>query len=557
MGPEKFIREMPVWILRKEAEEEEAKLFWASRTTRWNKKLIPFAYNRMQHEIEQNLGRNNIILKYRQGGTTTWAIIRRLFLAAILEPGTSSLLISQTKAYGVKHFEILKRAFRYFAEQDPFDRSQNGAADSLKQHLLHVQYSPRHELVFDQLDSRILVDTAENEEVGQGLPGVNHLVATEIARWPRSPEETMANVSESVSPNGTRDLESTANQMGGYFFEEYMRAKERKSVYKAHFYAWPYAEEYTLRKPKQRGRYISTFQDMTEEERAVKDLFQLTLGQVAWRRKKIITLRHNFYEKYPENDTTCFLVSGNQFFDKVSLRERLYYVKAHVRPLIEYQTAGPGGYYRIWQRPIKGRPYILYADVAMGMEVSNQDTDWSYFTVVDQATGEQVAAYRTKLPPEDFAYHVYNAATHYYGALVGVERNPGGGGYSVIITLRDRLGYGNIYEHEEYDQTSGKLSKKHKGLPMTSVTRPIALNFFAEAIRMRAYLVNDMTMLEECLTFVHNAKKRGRPEAAEGCHDDAVMAAAGAEYIRQLQLGWSPTGVKETYNHQAEEEEVA
>src|ERR1039458_7889885 len=100
---------------------------------------------------------------------TTFFINRRLFLPAILDPGSGGLLISQTHGYAAQHFRILQRAYRYVGVVDPIDYEKNLLSRQLKENLLHLRYSNRKELIFDQIDSSILVESAEVEEAGQGI----------------------------------------------------------------------------------------------------------------------------------------------------------------------------------------------------------------------------------------------------------------------------------------------------------------------------------------------------------------------------------------------------
>ena len=52
------------------------------------------------------------------------------------------------------------------------------------------------------------------------------------------------------------------------------------------------------------------------------------------------------------------------------------------------------------------------------------------------------------------------------------------------------------------------------------------LTALQEHLRDNAHLLKSETLLDEMRTFVYN--KRGREEADAGCHDDRVLAAAGA-----------------------------
>jgi hypothetical protein len=137
------------WILRKNPEEGETYIL-PSDSELWNRRLVPFVHNRIQRDLDENIivagSKRNIMLKPRQAGYTTWSIIMRLLRPAILEPGSGCMLISQNSEYAAAHFDILKRAWRYFFVADPPNR---------------------RELIFDQLDSRVRCASADVESLSR------------------------------------------------------------------------------------------------------------------------------------------------------------------------------------------------------------------------------------------------------------------------------------------------------------------------------------------------------------------------------------------------------
>src|ERR1700756_3355229 len=135
-GPEEFMFRF-CWIQRKQPEKGEREIL-PSESAFWNRNLIPFYLNTIQRDIESKLGQRNIFLKPRQGGYTTYMIIRRLFLPCILNPGTNGLLISQKSKAASDHFRILRRCFNLFGVHDPYNKQSNIAARELHRHLLHT-----------------------------------------------------------------------------------------------------------------------------------------------------------------------------------------------------------------------------------------------------------------------------------------------------------------------------------------------------------------------------------------------------------------------------------
>lgn len=519
-------------------------------------RLVPFIPHRIQVDLQDKAGPSgrNIVLKPRQIGSTTWHILCRLFIPAITQPGSSGLLISQTKAYGAQHFRILQRALKNFGRMAKWIVQEDigdEVINDFQQHLLHTQYSARHEILFDFLDSKVIVDSAENENAGTGLT-IQHLVGTEVAYWPGDPETLLAQAKETVPKSGSVDLESTPNGMGGYFFEEWQRAKNKGAEFIGHFYPWWWQEEYQESKPAD----SSTMTD--EEEKMVKE-FSWTMKQLAWRRGKQISLRGRFVEKYPEDATTCFLTSGDLFMDKDALRAiKLRVMGEH--PLDSYHD----GQLLIYKRRIKGRRYVIGADAAEGNLVSTDNPDFNAAVVLDVDTGEEVACYKSRVPPEEFAVDLTDLGTMYNMALVAVERNGPGG--TVNITLQRQCLYGNIYMHREWWK-EGKKIILQPGWPTNLRFRPIALNKLAAMVRDAPELWHSERFIDEALTFIMapTAKKQlggGRkPQGAPGCHDDTVMARSVAAIVRLILLGYFDTieSPSEGYGDTGEEsaEEVA
>lgn len=492
---------------------------------------VPFEWNRAQQKLAATVGQNNIVLKFRQGGFTTWFLLCRLWLPMILVPGTFSLLVSQDDKTAQQHFEILRRAQDSFGAGGPM-------AGWFQRGLLKPRYLNRGELVYPALDSRILARSAGNPEVGQGLPGVRHLLCTEVSRWPHNPEETMSNLAECVTPNGTRDEEWTANGWGGYAFDTFMAAysNPETSAYRAHFFPWPVHEEYSIEDPAEQARYVPEGSLYSDEEKGLMEKFQLQRGQIAWRRKKIAEIaggERQFREKYPEDPFSAFLLSGTGFFDAEILRRRALEVEIERKEHVVNPFAD--GAFVIFRRPLSACRYVLHADVAWGRTEKTRDPDWSAFTVLKIDTGEQVASFRAHLPPETFAAAIREAAELYCDALVSVERNPGGGGESVLLFLTREFGYANVYQHREWDKERRNVLES-PGLPMNATIRRLALDRLNYELRTSPQSFHDPILLNEAATFTRNTK--GKLEAATGCHDDSVLAAAGAHLVRWVALGY-------------------
>lgn len=533
----RYLVKQLLFILRKNPEPDTVQNLPSEH---WNRRLVPFRFNRIQRDLDERMKLKNICNKPRQAGYTTFFINTRLYLPALLEPGTGGLLISQNHHYATMHFSILKRAHRYVGCIDPWDNEANVLHRQLLQHLLHTSSSTKKELIFDQIDSRIVIDSAEIEEVGQGMT-LHHLVCTEVARWPGNPEATMANVKEALAAGGTHDIESTPNGMGGYYFDEWKRAEEggRDVEFQAHFHPWFWHDEYRITED------ILTEEELTEEEKRKQQLFNLDLEQMTWRRKKMVSLRHEFKEKYPEDSTTCFLTSGRLFFDQEVLAARIAELHAYKPMAIERN-----GEVIVFSKPIPGRQYIFGMDPAEGkgiIQAGGEVGDWTCGKMIDQETGEECLAYRGKIPPEDAGADAVEICQYYNNALFACERNNHGG--TVLLSVRE-LGYGNVYKHSDWWKRSGGPNRATKnaaqsdggrriefeGWPTNNKTRKLLLNKLGWFIRNYPETIWDVSLVQECFTFIYNEK--GIPAAMEGRHDDMVFATAIAQTVRLVVLGY-------------------
>jgi hypothetical protein len=272
------------WILSDPTRTHSQKIKAAS-----DRRLVPFLFNRIQDHLYKNIARNNRVLKPRQSGFTTFFLLCRLFLPIITSEGKNGLLISQNSKYAAKHFQMVRRAYKYIGAVNPYNDSENELNISLKRNLLHYEYSNRHELVFDMLDSRLIVESAEVEEAAQGVT-LHHVVSSETARWPGDPEATTSNVKGALIPGGTYDEESTANGMGGYFAEMYLASMDEVTPdAKPHFYAHYWDDSYQgIIGTDGAVRHLTELEldtieeSLTDEEYALILKMHNELSQVAW-----------------------------------------------------------------------------------------------------------------------------------------------------------------------------------------------------------------------------------------------------------------------------------
>lgn len=444
--------------------------------------------NRAQREYSERCTRRNIVLKARQLGVTTY-VAARFFIQTITRPGTMTVQVAHTEESAEAIFTIVRR----FWENLP-ERMRRGA---LKASRANVR-----QLVFPELDSEYRVETAD-DNAGRGMT-IHQLHCSEVSRWPRGGRDTLASLRAAVVPHGEIVLESTACGAAGVFYEEWQKAEE--TGYTRHFFPWWYDGSY-----KEKYR-TSKLYPLAPEEISLREEHGLTLKQIAWRRKQWKTMRGLAAQEYAEDPVSCFLASGECVFDLMAIEQ----AAAHAGQPTESQD---NGRLLIWLPPDAhgARQYIIGVDTAGG----GSEGDYSCAQVIDRETGLQCAELHGHFPPFELARRVAALGKMYGNALLAVERN--NQGYGVLAHLKES-GYEHVYEHE-----------RQAGWLTSVVTRPAMIENLAAVLVEQPWLFHSPRLLEELKTFVRHAD--GHAEAAEGAHDDCVMAISIALAVRREDAG--------------------
>lgn len=462
-------------------------------------------------KLEKGLPVRFIILKARQQGVSTivealiywWTVTHKYQQAKIIAHNTD------TSGY-------LYAMFRMF-----YDQSNVAFKPT-------TRYNTRTDITFDNenepqkgLKSQIDTATAENSGTGRGQT-VQWLHGSEVALWPKG-QEIVAGLMQAVPmmANTAVFLESTANGIGDYFHTTWEAAQRGESTFEPLFFPWTMDPEYSRKPPK--------FFKMTEQEKKVKKEHKLTLGQVYWRRMKMLEFvgdEKRFYQEYPLTDTEAFLASGTPRFDIKTLSEmqqKCY--EGNPTELIEKKNrliseiipkVMEGAPLKVWFQPQDGHEYVIGADVAEGIA-----EDFSCATVMDRSSHQTVARFRGDMEPSDFGEYLALLGRWYNHALIGAEIN--NHGLTTVQRLRD-VGYDNIYRREmgideRYEEYTSKLGWR------TDVrTKPLMIDGLSEAISLKQIVDYDKIFIRECMTYVRD--NRGRTNAQEGQHDDTVISTA-------------------------------
>jgi len=272
--------------------------------------------------------------------------------------------------------------------------------------------------------------------------------------------------------------------------------------------------------------------ELTPDEVELQQKFDLTLGQLAWRRREIGESGLDlFKQEYPSVPEEAFLTTGRPVFNPEIIFNRLQEVGAPIEKLA-MQAKGENEYEwephqvgELWTyKPFDPlETYYIGADVALGIKGG----DYSVAQVLD-SNRRQVATYKKWVDPAFFATVLFNMATYYNNATLIVENNNHG-----ILTCA-RLGtdfdYPNLYLTTEVDKLTNRESTR-VGFSTNVKTKPLIIDQLRACIREGTIEINDGGTLKEMLTYV--VSETGALEAEVGCHDDCVMALAMVNHIHE------------------------
>jgi len=482
------------WLDRKLVCSIDVRTFMMRALLKINNKegrRVPFVPNEAQQDVAAKWGRKNIVLKARQLGISTY-VAARFFIDTITRPGTLTVQVAHDQRSAEDIFRIVHR----FQENLPAE---------LREGVLKTSRSNVRQLRWPHLDSEYRVETAADPNAGRGMT-IRNLHCSEVAMWSRDGGEALVSLRAAVPPDGQVVLESTPNGAGGAFYEEWQDAAETGFV--QHFLPWWLEKGY-------RRNGLAPW-NPTPEEEELKRRYGLDDEQLAYRREIRANCRGKAAQEYAENAEECFLLSGDCVFEVDKVSERLKECEMPGQKTNAVMTRDSGRE-QIWLPPQRGHEYIIGVDPAGG----GSKGDYTCAQVIDKTSGMQCAELMGRFTTRETADRVAELGREYGNALVVVERN--NHGHAVHESLRDR--YENLYEN--------RVSSE--GWLTTSSNRPRIIQSLGELLSDEPALFRSARLLRECRTFLR--KEDGSSGAANGAHDDAVMAMAIAQFVRKQTAG--------------------
>lgn len=503
-------------------------------------KLVPFKLNAAQKivvdliekcEKEGRLKRF-IVLKARQMGLSTY-FEAEIFRDTTTNEYKNSMIIAHEDKASLNLFNMSK----LFFEEIP---------EVLKP---MVKYSNERALVFENptnndedkrrnpgLRSKITVSTAGTGEVGRSST-IHNLHASEVAFFPDA-KTTMLGLLQSVPDELSTIvvLESTANGVGDWFHDMWLKASRGENEFIPVFLPWyidptyirPFRSEAEkkqfLEEVNAVGKDINGNLVYTYEHDLLNNL-GLTLEQLNWRRYTIKNKCQGdemlFMQEYPTTDIEAFISSGRPKFSTKSLRKYQTIVKEPVRGYLNQKgdkiefVEDKNGYVSIWKQPEPEKFYCIGADVAEGLVQG----DYSCGLVGDPDF-DIVAMWHGHIDPDLFGVELVKLGRFYNDAYIGVENN--NHGLTTLTTLKKNE-YWNLYFSKSYDKIADNLTTK-MGWTTSVRTKPLMIDKLSEFVREHYLGIYSDIIISECFTYV--IEDNGKTNAQPGTYDDTIMAMA-------------------------------
>ena len=492
--------------------------FWCARCVTIRDKMsgrsVPFVLNRPQRRLvvvmegQRMAGQpvRIILLKARQWGASTLVQMYLAWMQMVRHKGWNSIIC------GHKHTssKSIKRMYNTLLRHYPREMLDEEDADKLRFSKLEGQPNVQQ---IEARDCLVITGSSLSEDAARGYDlSMAHL--SEVAFWKDSamhdPDDVVRSVCGSVvlKPETVIVLESTANGVGTFFHDEWLRAKSGSSDKEAVFVPWHEIGIYQ----REVVDAQALWEDMDKYEHALWD-DGCTLEQINWYHSKRREYRSHelMMAEYPTSDSEAFATSGHHVFAREDL-DRLAQ-ECPLAPMAVGEVQGDAiegkrarenvrfvrsssGLLKVWEMPVTHSPspvrYLTVVDVGGRSE----DSDYSVIAVWRAGDGFSkpsiVAQWRGHIDHDQLAIKAMQVAVFYNKALLVVESNTltneaAREGESDYILEGLRPIYGNIYQRK-----NGKL-----GFHTNVKTKSKAVAVLIAAVREGSYVERDIEAVNE------------------------------------------------------------
>lgn len=377
---------------------------------------------------------------------------------------------------------------------------------------------------------------------------------TEVAFWQDSdcisPADLLRSICGTIplEPLSLIVLESTANGVGNFFHNEWVRASEGRSAYRPVFVPWHEIEIYRLPLADPAGFAAS----MTGIEMELWNR-GLTLEMINWYRAKLTELGDLslMQAEYPTDADEAFVSSHTDVFSRqaieslrqgCSLEPELGELSGRgvtgTEALADLRfTPDPTGALKVWKRPDESPFHNRYV-VAVDIGGRSRNSDWSVIAVLDRTPPgggrpEIVAQWRGHCDHDILGWKAAAIARWNGNALLVIESNSleaASAGASGFILEELNAAYSNLYVRsvrtnalrpDSFESRVGFHTNRH--------TKALIITRLIAVVREGDYTERDPRALSEMT--VYRQLPNGNYAAKEGFNDDILMTRAMALYV--------------------------
>lgn len=540
---------------------------------------IKFVLNRSQRRLVERFERMRlagkpirlILLKARQWGGSTCVQMYMAWIMLMHQKGWNSLIVSHV----MQSTTEVKGMFTKLMDNYPlwmlYDTSN---FDTKAQTLRPFEGSQSIDIV-PQRGSKVKTGTAESPESARG--GDSAMVhCTEVAFWRKTDNKTPEQIVRSacsgvlLAPLTLIVYESTANGVGDFFHNEWVRAKEGDSLMEPLFISWFDIEKYELPIEDEISFVEQLIANRDSDENNGRYNWWLwnkgaTLEAINWyiHKRKEYTDHADMAAEYPSDDIEAFKTSGQLVFDPYSIDTLQANCKepSFVGDIFGREPKGRNalldiklrrddkGCLKVWEEvekePICRNRYLVIVDVGG----RSRKADYSVILVIDRywlIFGDKpciVAQWRGHIRHDLLAWKAAQIASLYNNALLVFESNTletkdkerdTDGNHTEYILEEVGGEYNNLYMREAPQENIVESAPRKYGFHTNVATKIAIIDNLVSVVEDNGYIERDATTIAELM--VYEKKQNGAFGAKSGHHDDCLMTRAIGLYISAYKM---------------------
>lgn len=533
---------------------------WAARCVRIRHKItgemVPFILNRPQRVVLAELERQRrlerpirlILLKSRQWGGSTLVQMYMAWIQMIHRTNWHSLICAHVKDTSAQ----IRNMYATMLDNYP----ERYWPDGIKPVFQGFERSINTRLIGSR-GCKVTLASSESQDSARGSDySMVHL--SEVAFWKsgdrHSPDDFVRAVCSGVplTPYTLIVIESTANGVGNYFHNEWLRAASGESAFVPVFIPWYYIGHNSLTTVSP-TRLLERLDDY---ERRLWDAGGgvLTLDQLNWyhNKRREYQSHASMKAEFPSTAIEAFVNSGAQVF----ATDRVEALRQHCGDPVEVgELQGRGdrgpmsltgirfvadratGKLKVWHHPVEGERYMAVVDVG-GRSASS---DYSVIAVMrcrdeSHPVAEVVAQWRGHDDHDIVAWRAARVATYYHNARLVIESNTfeteaGCDSDAGYILLQLRQAYSNLY-HRVVTDASAAVRSRRIGFHTNRATKQMIVHNLIASVRDGGFVEHDNEACNELMTY--ERRQNGSYGAKPGYHDDILMTRAIGLFVMEI-----------------------